>query len=43
MGGAATLAADKVAATVGSVKALPPYLAEVKALMLKVCPLTLCV
>jgi hypothetical protein len=37
MGGAASVAADKVVATVGSVKALPPYLeSEVKALMLKV-------
>ena len=36
MGGAASLAADKVVATVGSVKALPPHLeAEVKPLMLK--------
>lgn len=36
MGGAASVAADKVVATVGSVKALPPYLeSEVKALMLK--------
>lgn len=35
--GAAGLAADKVVATVGSVKDIPPYLeAEVKALMLKV-------
>lgn len=37
MGGAASLAADKVVATVGSVKALPPYLeTEIKSLMLKV-------
>lgn len=37
MSGAASLAADKVVATVGSVKAIPPYLeTEAKALMLKV-------
>lgn len=37
MGGAAALAADKVVATVGSVKAIPPYLeTEAKSLMLKV-------
>lgn len=37
MGGAASLAVDKVAATVGSVKAIPPYLdSEIKSLMLKV-------
>ena len=43
MGGAASVAADKVVATVGSVKALPPYLeSEVKALMLKVCHLHFC-
>jgi hypothetical protein len=43
MGGAASVAADKVVATVGSVKALPPYLeSEVKALMLKVRHLPFC-
>lgn len=37
MSGAASLAADKVVATVSSVKAIPPYLeTEAKALMLKV-------
>jgi hypothetical protein len=37
IGGAAALAADRVVATVGSVKAIPPYLeTEAKALMLKV-------
>jgi len=37
LSGAASLAADKVVATVGSVKAIPPYLeTEAKALMLKV-------
>jgi hypothetical protein len=43
MGGAASLAADRVVATVGSVKALPPYMeGEVKALMLKARPRPAC-
>ncbi len=38
MGGAAAAAADKVVATVGSVKAIPSHLeTEAKALMVKVC------